>query len=1148
MNLNNIKSILFIIFIAVFTKSNAQSQLVNCPTSSVIVLEHFTAGPYIQGGHVAVFFDPQGIYELDNQFILELSDPSGDFTSSTVLSIKDEFFIPVLNGVLPLTVPESSAYKLRIRSTNPATEVETDSFEIVSDSSSDLTVGTIQFINNSATDITDFTKCIDLEANNYFFGYKNRGQNSLTPSSPDAIQVRAIGGSASSKDVRILVAGSWQSIPLSGLGQFSIPGDLPVDYYLIEIDRTIQGASSEYHHTSGFVFNYNTGNTGIANTSAEAVCVGELVGFEVTSSVMATNYPGSLYSIFYGDTDQDIPETTEYYTHSRLQICNTLNHVYELATCSSDFKDENVDEDGFYYKLDLKLLNKGIYDDELLSDNFLCNEYSQNSNGTTKWVNVSLQPSVDFETEPVICAGTVLSANDISLVGAFGYGAECLTEYSYYWDVLFPGASAWDTVTDDLGWIDVDGNLNIPGEVTLDNPGCWEIQLKINNPAGCVQSDIVVKTVIVEPQPLSNFTYNPTSLLCAPQIIDFTNTSNTENFSEACGNPVYTWTVTPVEAPATLTGFDFIVDPNLMGDPINYVDPSINFTQPGTYSVVLNTSNTCGDDDSEPVLIEIIGDPTVNFPTPFFAACQGLAGQTADGFILDFLNNTPISPVYSEAPFEPTTFTWTITGPGVTAADYTFWGGTDASSEFPIIKFLSYNTYTITVEVDGNCANSNSDTLTFLYEQTPIITNTDTQQDICTGDTTQLVQFTSDMDPATDYIIFVNVNTNISGYDATLNSGGTIPVMTLINSTNVPQDLVYSVAPVVNNCQGGTVNFTFTVNPEPLIPNQTDEICSEETFTVDPVNNPPTTIVPVDTTYTWTVVDNPNVDGDLDETTPQTSISQTLTNLTNTVQTVDYIVTPTSGADGFCVGEDFTLTVSVNPKPFMDPFTHAPFCSNFTFIVLPIDGQGNTNSDIVPVGTTYTWTVVDVNGLVTGDSDVTIGQTSISQNLINISDVPQTLVYTVTPTSGDVGACVGDPFIVTFTVNPAPVIPNQTDEICSEETFTVNPTNNPPTTIVPTDTTYTWTVVDNPNVDGDLDETTPQTSISQTLTNLTNTVQTVDYIVTPTSGADGFCVGADFTLTVSVNPKPFMDPLNHAPFCSNFNFVVFPIDGEGDHE
>ena len=335
------------------------------------------------------------------------------------------------------------------------------------------------------------------------------------------------------------------------------------------------------------------------------------------------------------------------------------------------------------------------------------------------------------------------------------------------------------------------------------------------------------------------------------------------------------------------------------------------------------------------------------------------------------------------------------------------------------------------------------------------------------------------------------------------------------------------------------------MNPAPVIPNQTAEICSEETFTVNPTNNPPTTIVPADTTYTWTVVDNPNVDGDLDETTPQTSISQTLTNLTNTVQTVNYIVTPTSGADGFCVGADFTLTVSVNPKPFMDPLNHAPFCSNFNFVVFPIDGEGLTNSDIVPAGTTYTWTVVDANGLVTGDSDQTIGQTSISQTLINISDVPQTLVYTVTPTSGDVGACVGDPFIVTFTVNPAPVIPNQTAEICSSEIFTVTPLNNPPTTIIPADTTYTWTVVDNPNVVGDLDETDPQTDISHALINLTNIVQTVIYTVTPTSGADGFCVGEVFTVTVQVNPEPVIQPVNFGAICSGTAFTVIPTNDGG---
>ena len=132
-------------------------------------------------------------------------------------------------------------------------------------------------------------------------------------------------------------------------------------------------------------------------------------------------------------------------------------------------------------------------------------------------MNVSLKPDADFETNPEICEGTILTATDISLVGAYGYGPQCETEYRIYWEVLFPGSTVWDSVTEDLGWIDIDGNLNIPGDVTLGQPGCWEIKLKIRNPFGCVQTDIVTKTVVVEPEPNSSFTYDPTNLLCAPQ-------------------------------------------------------------------------------------------------------------------------------------------------------------------------------------------------------------------------------------------------------------------------------------------------------------------------------------------------------------------------------------------------------------------------------------------------------------------------------------------------------------------------------------------------------------------------------------------------------------------------------------------------------
>ena len=186
------------------------------------------------------------------------------------------------------------------------------------------------------------------------------------------------------------------------------------------------------------------------------------------------------------------------------------------------------------------------------------------------------------------------------------------------------------------------------------------------------------------------------------------------------------------------------------------------------------------------------------------------------------------------------------------------------------------------------------------------------------------------------------------------------------------------------------------------------------------MNNPPTSIVPANTTYTWIVVDNTNVTGDTNETTPQISISQTLTNATNSVQSVEYTVTPISGADGLCEGAPFTLIVQVDPKPTLDDVVLPAICSGETFNHLPVEAGGINGTDSIPANTTYTWTVVDANGLVTGDSNETIGQTSISQTLTNGSNVPQTLVYTVTPTSGDQGNCVGAEFTLTIVVNPTP--------------------------------------------------------------------------------------------------------------------------------
>ena len=249
---------------------------------------------------------------------------------------------------------------------------------------------------------------------------------------------------------------------------------------------------------------------------------------------------------------------------------------------------------------------------------------------------------------------------------------------------------------------------------------------------------------------------------------------------------------------------------------------------------------------------------------------------------------------------------------------------------------------------------------------------------------------------------------------------------TLTNDSNVPQTVVYTVTPTSGaqgTCVGETFEVTVVVNPTPVIPNLTDEICSGETFTVTPLNTPPATIVPAGTTYVWTVFDSSGlVTGETDTTTAQTAISQTLTNDSNVPQTVVYTVTPTSGADGSCVGLDFTVSVEVDPKPSIDAVFPAAICSGASFSVSPVNGGGINSTDIVPANTTYTWTVFDSSGLVTGETDTTTAQTAISQTLTNGSNVPQTVVYTVTPTSGAQGTCVGETFEVTVVVNPQPTI------------------------------------------------------------------------------------------------------------------------------
>ena len=195
---------------------------------------------------------------------------------------------------------------------------------------------------------------------------------------------------------------------------------------------------------------------------------------------------------------------------------------------------------------------------------------------------------------------------------------------------------------------------------------------------------------------------------------------------------------------------------------------------------------------------------------------------------------------------------------------------------------------------------------------------------------------------------------------------------------------------------------------------------------------------------------------------------------------------------------------------------------------------------IVPAGTTYTWTVSS-NANVTGQSDQATAQSNISQTLTNLTNVTQTLVYTVTPVSGAAGNCPGASFTVTVTVNPKPTVQNETAVICSNTAFTVTPSVATVGNIIPAGTTYTWsapTVSPAGSVTGGTAQAVGQNSISQTLTNTTANTATATYTVTPTSGSTGTCTGPTFTIVVTVKPTPLLSStLAPANVCSTTPFA-----------
>ena len=453
----------------------------------------------------------------------------------------------------------------------------------------------------------------------------------------------------------------------------------------------------------------------------------------------------------------------------------------------------------------------------------------------------------------------------------------------------------------------------------------------------------------------------------------------------------------------------------------------------------------------------------------------------------------------------PSTYTWTvgtITG-GITGASAASGLSINQTLTNPSNTVPGTVAYIVTPSTIAGFCSGNAYTIVATVNPAPTVTNLPTAS-TCSG-TSPNIALTASIPSTFTWTIGLNTG-GITGANA--GSGSTINQILTNPSTTNPGTVEYLVTPTATNgsCPGAPYTITVTVNPSPAVTTSAGTTtCSGSSPNIALTASNPST-------FAWTIG---TITGGITGASAGlgSTINQVLTNPSNSTSgTVQYIVTPTAVGSS-CTGSPYTITVTVLPKPSVNSAATVTMCSG-------------TTSNIILTATipsTYTWTVGTITGGIIGAGPG--AGPIIAQNLVNPSiTVPGTVAYIVTPTS-IAGSCVGNPYTVTVTVNPAPVVTTAPAAItCSGTSPNILLSASAPST-------FSWTI--GANTGGISGASAGSgTIINQVLANPSTTIPgSIEYIVTPTA-TTGLCAGTPFTITVTVSPAPAVTTPASAITCS----------------
>jgi hypothetical protein len=154
------------------------------------------------------------------------------------------------------------------------------------------------------------------------------------------------------------------------------------------------------------------------------------------------------------------------------------------------------------------------------------------------------------------------------------------------------------------------------------------------------------------------------------------------------------------------------------------------------------------------------------------------------------------------------------------------------------------------------------------------------------------------------------------------------------NVTNLPQVVTYTVIPTgVNGCVGAPFLIQVTVEPEPVAASTTaPTICSGNPVSYDLQANVNSLGNSLPANFLWSATANPNVTGESTFGQLTNLVTDVLVNTSFIPQLVTYTVVPT-GTNG-CLGDSFTINVTVNPAAQLTAGPDLAVCSNDPDVVL----------------------------------------------------------------------------------------------------------------------------------------------------------------------------------------------------------------------